>query len=139
MFIFFKSEINKKKLKIFSYGFVLLFLLSPSLYAYISLSKDNKRTDYFGKDIADLIERRWNKNFSNEIMYVVGDEWYAGNLSYHMSNRPKWYLTIDKKVDQLDPTGGLIYVGNAEILKNLCPGEFGKIDNQGICMIGLRK
>ena len=136
---YFKSEINQKKLKIFSYVFVLLFLLSPSLYAYISLSKDNKRTDYFGKDIADLIERRWNKNFSNEIMYVVGDEWYAGNLSYHMSNRPKWYLTIDKKVDQLDPTGGLIYVGNAEILKNLCPGEFGKIDNQGICMIGLRK
>ena len=136
---YFKSEINQKKLKIFSYGFVLIFLLSPSLYAYISLSKDNKRTDYFGKDIADLIERRWNKNFSNEIMYVVGDEWYAGNLSYHMSNRPKWYLTIDKKVDQLDPTGGLIYVGNAEILKNLCPGEFGKIDNQGICMIGLRK
>ena len=51
---------------------------------------------------------------------------------------PSW-LTIEKKVDQLDPTGGLIYVGNAEILKNLCPGEFGKIDNQGICMIGLRK
>ena len=134
-----QSEINLKKLKKFIYAFVFLFLLSPSLYAYISLSKDNKRTDYFGKDIADLIERRWNKNFSNEIMYVVGDEWYAGNLSYHISNRPKWYLTIDKKIDQLDPTGGLIYVGNAEIMKNLCPGEFGKIDNQGICMIGLRK
>jgi len=134
-----QSEINLKKHKKFIYAFVFLFLLSPSLYAYISLSKDNKRTDYFGKDIADLIERRWNKNFSNEIMYVVGDEWYAGNLSYHISNRPKWYLTIDKKIDQLDPTGGLIYVGNAEIMKNLCPGEFGKIDNQGICMIGLRK
>ncbi len=134
-----KSEINLKRLKVFVYGFVFFFLLSPSLYAYISLSKDNKRTDYFGKDIADLVERRWNKNFSNEIMYVVGDEWYAGNLSYHISNRPKWYLTIDKKVDQLDPIGGLIYVGNAEVMKNLCPGEFGKIDNQGICMIGLRK
>jgi hypothetical protein len=24
-------------------------------------------------------------------------------------------------------------------LKNLCPGEFGKIAKQGICMIGLRK
>ena len=72
-------------------------------------------------------------------MYVVGDEWHAGNLSYHLSDRPKWFLTIEKKVDQLDPTGGLIYVGNAEILKNLCPGEFGKINNQGICMIGLRK
>ena len=36
------------------------------LYAYISLSKDNKRTDYFGKQIADLIDRRWAENFSNE-------------------------------------------------------------------------
>jgi len=134
-----KSKINTKKLETFIFSFVFFFLLSPTLYAYISISKDNKRTDYFGKDIADLVERRWNNNFSNEIMYVVGDEWYAGNLSYHLSDRPKWFLTIEKKVDQLDPTGGLIYVGNAEILKNLCPGEFGKIDNQGICMIGLRK
>ncbi len=134
-----KSKINTKKLNTFIYSFVFFFLLSPALYAYISISKDNKRTDYFGKDIADLVERRWNKNFSNEIMYVVGDEWYAGNLSYHLRDRPKWFLTIEKKVDQLDPTGGLIYVGNAEVMKNLCPGEFGKIDNQGICMIGLRK
>jgi hypothetical protein len=134
-----KSEINIKKLKKFAFGFLFLFLLSPLLYAYMSLSKDNKRTDYFGKQIADLIDRRWAENFSNEIMYVVGDEWHAGNLSYHLSDRPKWFLSIDGKVDKLDPSGGLIYVGNPEILKDLCPGEFGKIAKQGICMIGLRK
>ena len=128
LFIYlFKSQINIKKLKKFAFGFLFLFLLSPSLYAYVSLSKDNKRTDYFGKQIADLIDRRWAENFSNEIMYVVGDEWHAGNLSYHLSDRPKWFLSIDGKVDKLDPSGGLIYVGNPEILKNLCPGEFGKI------------
>jgi 4-amino-4-deoxy-L-arabinose transferase-like glycosyltransferase len=32
-----KSEINIKKLKKFAFGFLFLFLLSPSLYAYISL------------------------------------------------------------------------------------------------------
>ena len=133
-----KSEINIKKLKKFVFGFLFLFLLSPSLYAYMSLSKDNKRTDYFGKQIADLIDRRWAENFSNQIMYIVGDEWHAGNLSYHLNDRPKWFLSIDGKVDKLDPSGGLIYVGNPEILKNLCPGEFGKIAEQGICMIGLR-
>ena len=140
LFIYlFKSEINIKKLKKFAFGFLFLFLLSPLLYAYMSLSKDNKRTDYFGKQIADLIDRRWAENFSNQIMYVVGDEWHAGNLSYHLSDRPKWFLSIDGKVDKLDPSGGLIYVGNSEILKDLCPGEFGKIAKQGICMIGLRK
>ena len=117
----------------------ILFIFSPFTYAYVSITQTDKRTDYFGKDIANLVERRWNKNFSNEIKYVVGDEWHAGNLSYHLSDRPKWFLSIDGKVDKLDPSGGLIYVGNPEILKNLCPGEFGKIAKQGICMIGLRK
>ena len=32
-------------------------------------------------------------------MYVVGDEWHAGNLSYHLNDRPKWFLSIDGKVD----------------------------------------
>ena len=135
----FQAQINIKKLKPFVVGFIFIFFLSPILYSFVSISKDNKRTDYPGKEIADLVDRRWAENFSNEIIYIVGDEWHAGNLSYHLSDRPKWFLSIDGKVDKLDPSGGLIYVGNTEILKDLCPGEFGKIAKQGICMIGLRK
>ena len=135
----FQAQINIKKLKPFVFGFIFFFFLSPILYSFVSISKDNKRTDYPGKEIADLVDRRWAENFSNEIIYIVGDEWHAGNLSYHLSDRPKWFHSIEGKVDKLDPLGGLIYVGNPEILKNLCPGEFGKIAKQGICMIGLRK
>jgi 4-amino-4-deoxy-L-arabinose transferase-like glycosyltransferase len=135
----FQAQINIKKLKPFVVGFIFIFFLSPILYSFVSISKDNKRTDYPGKEIADLVDRRWAENFSNEIIYIVGDEWHAGNLSYHLSDRPKWFHSIEGKVDKLDPSGGLIYVGNPEILKNLCPGEFGKIAKQGICMIGLRK
>ena len=133
-----QAQINIKKLKFFLYGFTYLFFLSPVLYVYVSISKDNKRTDYHGKEIAELIERRWEKNFSNQIMYVVGDEWHAGNLSYHLSSRPKWFLKIEDIVDSLNPKGGVVYTGNAEFLKSLCPGDFGKIDKQGFCMIGLR-
>jgi len=133
-----QAQINIKKLKFFLYGFTFLFFLSPVLYVYVSISKDNKRTDYHGKEIAELIERRWEKNFSNQIMYVVGDEWHAGNLSYHLSSRPKWFLKIEDIVDSLNPKGGVVYTGNAEFLKSLCPGDFGKIDKQGFCMIGLR-
>ena len=134
----FQAQINIKKLKPFVVGFIFFFFLSPILYSFVSISKDNKRTDYPGKEIADLVDRRWAENFSNEIIYIVGDEWHAGNLSYHLSDRPKWFHSIEGKVDKLDPSGGLIYVGSPEILKNLCPGEFGKIAKQGICMIGLR-
>ncbi len=132
----FRAQINLKKIYQFLYGFLFLFFLSPALYSYVSIKETDKRTDYFGKEIADLVERRWNKNFSNEIMYVVGDEWYAGNLSYHMTSRPTWFLDLKNKTNKLDPNGGIIYVGNPDILKNICPGDFGKIDKQGYCMIG---
>ncbi len=131
-------QIDIKKINSFLYGFIFLFFLSPALYSYISINETDKRTDYFGKEIAELVERRWGQNFSNEILYVVGDEWYAGNLSYHMSSRPKWFLDLNKKTSELDPNGGIIYVGNAEILKEICPGDFGKIDRQGYCMIGTK-
>ncbi len=132
----FQSQINIKKLNSFLYGFLFLFFLSPILYSYISVSQTNKRTDYSGKEIAILIERRWDKNFSNEIMYVVGDEWHGGNLSYHLSSRPIWFKSIKDKLNNLDPKGGIVYTGNPDVLKEVCPGDFGKIDKQGFCMIG---
>ena len=132
----FKAQINLKKINLFLYGFLFLFFLSPIVYSFISIKQDNKRTDYSGKEIATLIERRWSKNFTNEIMYVVGDEWHAGNLSYHLNTRPKWFKSIKDKIDNLDPKGGIVYTGNPDILKEVCPGDFGKIDKQGFCMIG---
>ena len=134
-----KSQINTKNVNSFIFSFIILFFLSPLLYSYISITETNKRTDYEGKEIAKLVERRWISNFSNEIMYVVGDEWLAGNLSYHLSSRPLWFENIKGKIDVLDPTGGVVYTGNAEILKKLCPGDFGEINKQGFCMIGIRR
>jgi hypothetical protein len=134
----FKSNINLNNFKKFIIGFLFIFILSPTAYLYISLSKDNKRTDYPGKEIARLVQNRWNKNFINNISIVVGDEWLAGNLSYHLQSRPKWFGSLSPKIKDLKIEGGVIYVGNADILKSVCPGEFGSIKLQGICMIGKR-
>ncbi len=59
----FQAQINIKKLKPFVVGFIFFFFLSPILYSFVSISKDNKRTDYPGKEIADLVDRRWAENF----------------------------------------------------------------------------
>ena len=131
-----RFQINLKNIKLFLYGFLFLFLLSPSIYSYISVSEKNKRTDYPGREIAELVESRWYKNFSNEIKYVVGDEWHAGNLSYHISSRPIWFSSIKDMVEKLDKEGGVVYTGNADVLKQVCPGVYGKIKKQGFCMIG---
>jgi len=131
-----RFQINLKNIKLFLYGFLFLFLLSPSIYSYISVSEKNKRTDYPGREIAELVESRWYKNFSNEIKYVVGDEWHAGNLSYHISSRPIWFSSIKDMVEKLDKEGGVVYTGNADVFKQVCPGVYGKIKKQGFCMIG---
>ena len=135
---FFKSSINLISLKKFMVGFLFIFIFSPIAYLYISLSKDNKRTDYPGKEIARLVQNRWDKNFTNKIAIVVGDEWLAGNLSYHLRSRPKWFNNLNPKLKDLKIEGGVIYVGNTDILNTICPGEFGSIKKQGICMIGKR-
>ena len=134
----FKTSVNLNFFKRFIFGFLFIFILSPVAYLYISISKDNKRTDYPGKEIAYLVQNRWNKNFVNSIAIVVGDEWVAGNLSYHLQSRPKWFNNLEPKLKDLNLEGGVIYVGNAKILKTVCPGEFGSINKQGICMIGTR-
>jgi len=134
----FKKSINLNYLKRFMFSFLFIFIFSPVAYLYISISKDNKRTDYPGKEIAYLVQNRWDKNFVNNITIVVGDEWVAGNLSYHLQSRPKWFNNLKPEIKDLELNGGVIYVGNAGILKSVCPGEFGSIKKQGICMIGIR-
>jgi len=133
---FFVKKVKLKKINNFIYLFIFLFIFSPFTYGYISLKETNKRTDYPGKEIADLVQNKWNKNFANEINYIVGDEWFGGNLSYHLKNRPKWFSNIEGKIENLDKIGGIVYTGNAKILKKICPGLYGKIEHQGFCMIG---
>ena len=139
LFIYiFESKINLKYLRRFMAMFLIIFILSPVTYLYVSFSKDDKRTDFPGKEIARLVQNRWNENFTNKIAVVVGDEWLGGNLSYHLQSRPRWYNNLSPKLKNLNLDGGVIYTGNADVLKSVCPGEFGKIYLQGICMIGKR-
>ena len=86
----FQSQINVKKVNSFLYGFLILFFLSPILYSYESISNTDKRTDYPGKEIAAKVQIVWDQDFDNKIQFVTGNEWNAGNLSYHLNSRPKW-------------------------------------------------
>ncbi len=134
----FKSFIDMKKIKKFYYIFLFFFILSPSLYLTISLIDETKRTDYPGKEIARLVQNKWDDNFINEIKIVIGDEWSAGNLSYHLYSRPIWINDLKNKTSKITEDQGVIYTGNPKILKKICPGVFGTIKPVGYCMIGKR-
>ena len=92
-----KNQINIKKLNSFLIGFIFLFLLSPILYGYVSISQTDKRTDYPGKDIAIKVQMAWHEQHDEPIKYVLGDEWAAGNLSYHINSRPIWKGFVTKE------------------------------------------
>ena len=94
----FKEKINLKRLNNFFISFLFFFILSPIIYSVVSISKKDKRTDYPGKEIAIKVQHIWNQNQVEPINVVLGDEWHAGNLSYHLKSRPAWdgFITQDK-------------------------------------------
>ena len=97
----FKSQINLNKLKNFVSIFIILFIFSPFLYVYVSITQTEKRTDFPGKQKAKEVQSLWDQKYKSEIYYVIGDEWYAGNLSYHLKSRPKWISINNKKATEL--------------------------------------
>ena len=106
----FQAQINLKKLNSFIIVFMTLFIFSPFAYSYVSITKTDKRTDYLGKEIAIKTEYLWEQNHTSPINVVLGDEWYAGNLSYHLNSRPVWEGLITK--DKLDSLSKFICIDN---------------------------
>ncbi|WP_075482745.1 glycosyltransferase family 39 protein [Candidatus Pelagibacter communis] len=94
---------DEKTFKEFFKPFLILFLLSPITYGLVSLISENKRTDYQGKIEVDKVLQIWQKDFTKPINVVLGDEWHAGNISYHMKGRPVWLGEINQEnVDLLN-------------------------------------
>jgi len=129
-----KNSLNK-----FFYIFIFLFILSPSLYFVVSFAKTDKRTDYPGRYISQIVQTEWENNFSNKIDTVIGDEWYAGNLSYHLESRPK--IIILKKEQSGNvflksiKNKGLILIKPFKKM-NDCMGVFYQIPKlNDICMV----
>ena len=133
-----RNFIDLKKINKFYFVFLFFFFLSPVAYLTVSVLDNTKRTDYPGKEIARLVQNKWDDNFSNEIKIVVGDEWSAGNLSYHLTSRPTWLQELKDFAGNLKQDQGVVYTGNPKVLKKICPGVFGTIKPVGYCMIGKR-
>jgi len=95
----FQSQINLNKLKGFVSVFLILFIFSPFAYGYISVTETDKRTDYPGKEIAKNVQEWWDDKNGSEIINVIGNEWKGGNLSYHLIDRPRWYIHTGSNPD----------------------------------------
>jgi 4-amino-4-deoxy-L-arabinose transferase-like glycosyltransferase len=137
-FIFlYQDQINLKKLKKFYIILIIFLVISPTLYSLRSIYKDS-RTGYEGKKIALQIEKEWKTISKEKISHVGFSEWYAGNLSYQLSNRPKVFLEENNNfykkpaviiAKEIGPT--LCNRKNINV-KNIV---YKKIDNHDVCFI----
>ena len=137
-FIFlYQDQINLKKLKKFYIILIIFLIISPTLYTLRSIYKDS-RTGYEGKKIALQIEKEWKTISKEKISNVGFSEWYAGNLSYQLSNRPKVFLEENNNfykkpaviiAKDIGPT--LCNRKNINV-KNIV---YKKIDNHDVCFI----
>ena len=136
----FQRQISLKKLKHFILVFLILFIFSPLTYLYVSITQTDKRTDYPGNEIANFVQQKWDSNFKNTIRAVIGDEWHAGNLSYHIQSRPRWYShsnafvekSVDDFIDTIGKDGFIIVNGQCS------QGVSFEVKNINICMHGLK-
>ena len=133
----FQNQINLKKLRNFNILLIVFLILSPTLYSLRSIYFDS-RTGYEGKKIAAQIEKEWKLVSRDNISNVGFSEWYAGNLSYHLSNRPKVFL--EEKDDFYKKTAVII---SKDIGPNLCNKKniniknimYKKISDHDVCFI----
>jgi 4-amino-4-deoxy-L-arabinose transferase-like glycosyltransferase len=137
-FIFlYQNHLNFKKLKNFHILLILFLIVSPTLYSLRSIYLDS-RTGYEGKKIALQIEKEWKTISKEDISNVGFSEWYAGNLSYQLSNRPKVFLEENNNfykkpavIIAKDIGPSLCNRKNINI-KNIV---YKKIDNHDVCFI----
>ena len=103
----------------------------------MSISQSDKRTDFPGNEIAKKIQLEWDNNFSNKIEIVAGKSWvfggwYAGNLSYHLKDRPKLRYELNVTTSKL----GSIWIDELDSIKK-CNGILLKIDPYfESCLVG---
>jgi len=146
----FQAKIYRERFKYFLNVFLFLFILFPSIYIYHSISKKGQRTDYPGKEIAQLIQTKWDNTFTNEIEIVFGNVWEAGNLSYHLKSKPKWTGGLWHGIKEIpeNADGGIIVIGDydenifvnkictiSNTLSHVVLLQF-KYFNHNVCMIG---
>ena len=84
-----------KKIKV---GFIGLGLMGLPMAKNILKKKYPLITWSRSKKNYKKIQKEWDNKYNGLIEKVEGDEWHAGNLSYHLKSRPKWFYWDSKFV-----------------------------------------
>jgi len=110
----YQSKINLNKLKGFVLTFIILFIFSPFAYAYVSVTETEKRTDYKGRKISNMVQKKLDEQ-SIIPKTIEGNEWIAGNLCYHLKSRPKCLIKFQEHIVIKGEKGSSLKFQNSEL------------------------
>ena len=52
------------------------------------------------EEFSPKTQKQWNDKRDSKIIFVYGNEWVAGNFSYHLKDRPIWVSDkFSKKIE----------------------------------------
>ena len=98
----FQAQINIKKLKPFMIGFIFFSFCHLHFTLMSQYQKKTKELIIQVKKLQLKLNMLWDQQFNTQINVVYGNEWNAGNLSYHLKSRPVWEGFVEReKLDQL--------------------------------------
>jgi len=70
----------------------------------VDASVDGPRTQFAGAELARQVEARWAAHTTRPLAFVVGDFWLAGNVSFHLRERPYVFVDADsRQTPWIDP------------------------------------
>ena len=99
MLLYFQKNIILKKIKLL-YFYFFFSLFSPRILFVKFKFKKDQRIDYPAKEISNMVQDKWKRILIMILSIVIGQAWWAGNLSYHLDSRPKFirgYLNFVNK------------------------------------------
>ena len=70
-----------------------------------------------------FVDEEFINNFNKNISVIIGDEWYGGNLSYHLKSRPKWFNKLPDEIKETILFEKKILNKSKGVLKLLNVGE----------------
>jgi hypothetical protein len=72
--------------------------------AGVSAPRDGPRAQFPGAELARQVASRWARHSDRRLTFVVGDYWVAGNVSFHLPERPHVFVDADPlKTPWIDP------------------------------------
>lgn len=115
--IYFK-ETDIQFRKRFVIPWLILVLALPIIYGTVTFAQPYqkgkiKRVHFAGKELAQIVEQKWQEQYHTPLSFVIGDTWVAGAVSHYATSRPSLFLENNPvispwtNIDKVKTKGGI--------------------------------